>query len=85
MGTTKLRPLRPGDQARADAILTAAKKAAERYRDYRKAKADGYTVFMPDQHQNVYAHPTTLREKLSRITARPAREQQRYRLLQQQC
>jgi hypothetical protein len=54
MGTTKLRPLRPGDQARADAILTAAKKAAERYRDYRKAEADGYTVFMPDQHQNVY-------------------------------
>jgi hypothetical protein len=54
MGMTKLRPPRPGDQARADAILAAAKKAAERYRDYRKAEADGYTIFMPDQHQNVY-------------------------------
>jgi hypothetical protein len=54
MSTTKLRPQGPGDQARGDAILAAAKKAAERYRDYRKAQADGYTIFMPDQLQNVY-------------------------------
>ena len=54
MSMTKLRPPRPGDQARADAIVAAAKKAAERYRDYRKAEADGYSIFMPDQHQNVY-------------------------------
>lgn len=54
MGMTKLRPPRPGDQARADAVLAAAKKAAERYRDYRRAEADGYTIFMADQHQNVY-------------------------------
>jgi hypothetical protein len=54
MSMTRLRPLRPGDQARADAIVTAAKKAAEQYRDYRKAEADGYAIFMPDQHQNVY-------------------------------
>jgi hypothetical protein len=54
MSMTKLRPLRPGDQARADTIVAAAKKAAEKYRDYRKAQADGYTIFMPDQHQNVY-------------------------------
>jgi hypothetical protein len=51
---TKLRPVQPGDQARADAIVAAAKRAAERYRDYRKAESDGYTIFMPDQHQNVY-------------------------------
>jgi len=54
MSMTKLRPLQPGDQARADAIVAAAKKAAVRYRDYRKAEADGYTIFMPEQHQNVY-------------------------------
>jgi hypothetical protein len=54
MSMTKLRPLQPGDQARANAILAAAKKAAERYRDYRKAEADGYTIFMPDQRQHVY-------------------------------
>jgi hypothetical protein len=54
MSMTKLRPLQPGDQARADAIVAAAKKAAERYGDYRKAQADGYAIFMPEQHQNVY-------------------------------
>jgi hypothetical protein len=54
MGMTKLRPPQPGDQARADTILAAAKKAAERYRDFRKAEADGYTIFMPDQNQDVY-------------------------------
>ena len=54
MAMTKLRPPQPGDKVRADAIVAAAKKAAERYRDYRKAEADGYTIFMPEQHQNVY-------------------------------
>jgi hypothetical protein len=54
MAMTKLRPLEPGDKARAEAILAAAKKFAERYRDYRKAEANGYTIFMPAQHQNVY-------------------------------
>jgi hypothetical protein len=51
MSMTKLRPLQPGDKARADAVVATAKKAAERYRDYRVAEADGYR---PDQHQNVY-------------------------------
>jgi hypothetical protein len=32
MSMTKLRALASGDQARADAVLAAAKKAAERYR-----------------------------------------------------
>ena len=54
MAMTKLRPLQPGDRARADVILAAAKKAAERYRDYRKAEADGYVIFLPEQQQNVY-------------------------------
>jgi hypothetical protein len=35
-------------------LLPPRKKAAERYRDYRVAEADGYRIFMPDQHQNVY-------------------------------
>src|SRR5258706_14437122 len=51
---TKLRPPQSGDQARADDIVAAAKQAAERYRDYHKAQADGYTIFMPQQHQSVY-------------------------------
>jgi hypothetical protein len=51
---TKLRPLQPGDKARAAAILVAARAAAERYRDYHVAEADGYMIFMPHQHQKVY-------------------------------
>src|SRR5258707_13411410 len=54
MSITKLRPVRPGDQARGDAIVAAAKKTAERDRDYRKAQGDGYTIFMPDQQPSVY-------------------------------
>jgi hypothetical protein len=54
MAMTKPRPLEPGDKARSEAILAAAKKVAERYRDYRKAEADGYEIFMPQQHQDVY-------------------------------
>jgi hypothetical protein len=54
MAMTKLRPLEAGDKARAEIILANAKKFAERYRDYRKAEADGYSIFMPEQHQNVY-------------------------------
>jgi hypothetical protein len=54
MAMTKLRPLEAGDKARGEIILANAKKFAERYRDYRKAEADGYSIFMPEQHQNVY-------------------------------
>jgi len=54
MSMTKLRPPQPGDQARADAIVVSAKKVAERYSDYRKAETDGFTIFMPEQRQNVY-------------------------------
>lgn len=51
---TKLRPVQPGDKARAAAILAGAREAAKRYRDYHVAEADGYMIFMPDQHQKVY-------------------------------
>jgi hypothetical protein len=54
MRMTALRPMQPGDQARADAIVAAARKFADRYTDYRKALADGYTIFHPELPQNVY-------------------------------
>ncbi len=54
MTMTKLRPVQPGDQARADAIVTAARKTADRYTDYRKALADGYEIFLPGVKQHVY-------------------------------
>lgn len=51
---TRLRPVQPGDKARAAAVLAGARKAAERYRNYHVAEADGYMIFMPDQHQEIY-------------------------------
>src|ERR1700722_4608937 len=54
MYMTTLRPTQPGDQQKADAIVTAAKKAMEPYRDYHKALADGYEIFLPNIPQPQY-------------------------------
>jgi hypothetical protein len=43
-----LRPISPGEQKKADAIIVAAAKTAmEPYQDYRKALADGYRSSCP--------------------------------------
>jgi hypothetical protein len=54
MYMTVLRPLKPGDQQKADAIVAAAKTAMAPYQDYRKALADGYQIFLPDIPQSQY-------------------------------
>ena len=54
MYMTSLRPLQPGDQQKADAIVAAAKAAMAPYQDYRKALADGYVIFLPNVSQAQY-------------------------------
>ena len=54
MHMTSLRALQPGDQQKADAVVAAAKQAMAPYEDYRKALADGYTIFLPDVPQPQY-------------------------------
>jgi hypothetical protein len=54
MYMTSLRPLQPGDQQKADAVVAAAKQAMAPYEDYRKALAEGYTIFLPDVPQPQY-------------------------------
>ena len=54
MYMTTLRPVKPGDQQKADAIAVDAKKAMEPYRDYHKALADGYEIFLPNVPQPQY-------------------------------
>lgn len=54
MTMTKLRPMQPGDQQRADEIEAAARKFADQYKDYRVALEDGFTIFHPEVKQNVY-------------------------------
>ena len=54
MKMTALRPLQPGDQAKADIIVQAARAAAEKYTDYKVALADGYKIFLPNVPQKQY-------------------------------
>jgi hypothetical protein len=54
MYMTVLRPVKPGDQQKADAIVAAAKAAMAPYQDYHKALADGYKIFLPNVPQPQY-------------------------------
>lgn len=54
MKMTTLRALKSGDEQKADAVAQAARRAAEKYTDYRVALADGYEIFMPNVRQKQY-------------------------------
>jgi hypothetical protein len=54
MYMTTLRAAKPGDRQRADAVVAAARTAMDPYRDYRKALADGYQIFLPNIPQPQY-------------------------------
>ena len=54
MYMTTPRPAKPGDKAKADAIVAAAKQAMQPYDDYQKALADGYSIFLPNIPQPLY-------------------------------
>lgn len=54
MYMTALRAPQPGDQEKADLIVAAARQAMEPYKDYRKALADGYEIFLPNLPQHQY-------------------------------
>ncbi|MGA2850618.1 MAG: hypothetical protein ABSE46_16595 [Terracidiphilus sp.] len=54
MYMTTLRPIQPGDKAKADAIVAAAKEAMAPYTDYHKALDDGYHIFLPNIPQPQY-------------------------------
>jgi len=54
MKMTTLRELQPGDQEKADQVVDAARKAAEKYADYRAAVGDGYKIFLPNLPQKQY-------------------------------
>jgi len=51
MYITPLRPRQPGDEEKAKAIVTEVRAAIERYRDYKKALADGYVIANPEVDQ----------------------------------
>jgi len=69
MRMTALRPLQPGDQQRADAIVAAARATMAQYADYRKALAAGFEIYLPGIPQPVYhfTRPIDLRETPDRF------------------
>jgi hypothetical protein len=48
------RAAKPGDAERAATVVAAAKAAMEPYRDYHKALADGFRIFLPNIRQPQY-------------------------------
>jgi hypothetical protein len=54
MKMTTRRDLKPGDQEKADQVVAAARRAAEKYTDYRAALAEGYKIFLPNLPQKQY-------------------------------
>jgi hypothetical protein len=48
MKMTALRPVKPGDQEKAQQVARVARKVCERYKDYKTALADGFHIFMPN-------------------------------------
>lgn len=54
MHMTALRPVQPGDQQRADAIVRSAKAVMAKYKDYKVAEADGFQPFFPRVKQPIY-------------------------------
>jgi hypothetical protein len=54
MKMTALREVQPGDQEKADQIVQAARAAADKYKDYKVALADGYKIFLPNVEQKQY-------------------------------
>jgi hypothetical protein len=54
MKMTALRQSKPGDAARAQQVAAAAREAAEKYKDYHAALADGFKIFLPNIPQKMY-------------------------------
>ncbi|MBZ5722340.1 MAG: hypothetical protein LAO03_18370 [Acidobacteriia bacterium] len=54
MKMTALRDPQPGDEEKAAQVVEAARKAAEKYKDYKAALADGYKIFLPNLEQKQY-------------------------------
>jgi hypothetical protein len=54
MKMTALHPPKPGDAERAKEVAESARKASEKYIDYRTALAEGYQIFHPEIPQKMY-------------------------------
>ena len=86
---TPLRPMQPGDEERAKALVAQVKAVLEKYKDYKKALADGYTIANPNVEMPQYHFMNAANAKLADTQFDPTRPtallyyhtgNQRYRL-----
>jgi hypothetical protein len=54
MKMTALRDPKPGDEERAHKVVEAARRVAEKYKDYHSALNDGFQIFLPNVPQKIY-------------------------------
>ncbi|MGC1372691.1 MAG: hypothetical protein WA824_11190 [Candidatus Sulfotelmatobacter sp.] len=54
MKMTALRPMKPGDAERAQAVVEEARKVCEKYLDYHAALNEGFKIFLPNVPQKMY-------------------------------
>lgn len=71
MKMTALRPAKPGDAARAQAVVEAARKVSEKYLDYHAALADGFKIFLPNIPQKMYHFTNYEYARASKFTFNP--------------
>jgi hypothetical protein len=54
MKMTELRPLKPGDEERAQKVVESARRVADKYKDYHTALNEGFQIFLPNVPQKTY-------------------------------
>jgi hypothetical protein len=73
MTMTGLAPVHPGDSARAAAIADTVARAIGKYRDYRVALAEGFTIFHAEVPQKVYHFTSRSNAVAAQFTFDPSR------------
>ena len=69
MKMTALRPVKQGDQEKAQQVALVARKVCNRYKDYKTALRDGFHIFMPNvpHKQYHFNNPEYAREAAERF------------------
>jgi hypothetical protein len=73
MCITPTRPEQPGDEERAKAVVDQVRAAIERYKDYKKAIADGYLQANPTVDQPQFHFNNDVNAKLADMAFDPTR------------
>jgi hypothetical protein len=73
MCITPMRPKQPGDEVKAKAVVAEVKAAIEKYKDYKKALADGYQIANPKLEQPQYHFNNEANVRLAESKFDPAR------------